>query len=192
MPLRSFTFPGGDGQAQRLGDLPNKTKLVVFWDPVSHTGEPLLQQLAALRPELEAAGSVVVPISLDDARSGEALLAELGLEEHALRTTELERLLLETILMEVLGSYDAIDAPLSLLLDRGSNLAALYFGAPRSEELIEDLTNLATSRPKDISTTSLSGGRWLGQPGRSHRRSVRALMMLGARELAEDLRDSQD
>lgn len=192
LPLRSFKLPSASGEMRRLGDLPRRTKLVVFWDPESRTGEPLLRQLAALRPELEAAGNLVVPVSLSDTSGGEALLDELGFADVALRTTQLERLLLETILLEVLGSYDAIDAPLTLLLDRGSNLAALYFGAPRSEELLEDVGNLATSRPKDISTTPLSGGHWLGQPGRSHRRSVRALMMLGARELAEDLRDAQD
>ena len=94
----------------------------------------------------------------------------------------------ETLLLEVLGTYDEIPLPLSLLLDADSSLVALYYGEPRNGELMRDLRRLR-SKPAELdSTLALSGGYWLVQPQRRYGQVIRALQMLGARDLAKDLK----
>ena len=191
LPLRNLSFPGVGGLRVTLGELERRARLLVVWDPESRAGEDLLRLASALRPELDALGAVVHPVSFTSEEPEAPVLAELGLAANALGAGERERRLLELLLLEVLDSYDELPLPVSLLFDRGSNLCAVYYGAPRSEELLEDLAAAAETRPRNPFTLELSGGRWLGPPARAHRRIIRALMLMGERAMAEDLREVQ-
>jgi hypothetical protein len=191
LPLRHLSFPAPGGRRVALGELERRARLLVFWDPESGAGADLLGLLAELRPEVDAAGAAVHPVAYRDGDGADPRLAALGLAEAALGTGEKERMLLELLLLEVLDAYDELPLPVSLLFDRGSNLCAVHFGAPRSEELLEDLAAAAAERPRNPYTLELSGGRWLGPPARAHRRIIRALMLMGERAMAEDLRDAQ-
>jgi hypothetical protein len=93
--------------------------------------------------------------------------------------------------MEVLNTYDPIALPFSLLLDENNMLCALYYGEIRSEELLKDLRRLRKRVPGSDPTLALSGGFWLGQPQRRYKQITRSLMMLGARNLATDLKRSR-
>jgi hypothetical protein len=191
LPLRHLSFPAAGNRRVVLRDLERRARLLVFWDPESGAGLDLLRLLAELRPEVEAAGASVHPVAYRDGDGSSPELVPLGLADSALGTGSKERMLLELLLLEVLDSYDELPLPVSLLLDRGGNLCAVYHGAPRTEELLEDLEGAARSRPRNPLTTDLSGGRWLAAPARAHRRIIRALMMMGERDMAEDLRDAQ-
>ncbi len=192
MPLRSLTFGAGDGSPQAMGTLSAGPKLLVLWDPQSRSGEAFLRQLATIKKRIANNGAMVVPVALDgetdDQSSTKQLMEELGFSAQALHASATDLMVVESLLMEALNTYDAIDLPLSLLLDENSRLIALYYGAIRSEDLLKDLRQVARREPGSDATLALSGGFWLGQPQRRYNLITRSLMMLGARDLAKDLK----
>jgi hypothetical protein len=191
LPLRHLSLQRA-GRSLTLAELPEQHKLLVYWDPESRTGEAFLRRLATLRSEIRARGTILCPVALESAASdGQAVLEQLGIGAEALSASKADQLVLSAILLEVLGLHDDIELPISLLLDSGSNLCALYFGEVSKEELLQDLQRMRRISPTDNSTAALSRGAWLGQPRRDLSQMVRALQMIGARDLAADLQKQQ-
>ncbi|MFT7484471.1 MAG: hypothetical protein ACI9F9_000311 [Candidatus Paceibacteria bacterium] len=188
MPLRTLAFQRPGGGKRKMSELGQALKLLTIWDPSSRAGEAFLRQLAAIKQSIAKTGTLLVPVALEGTDDGQATLKELGLAREALSASATDLLVLETLLVEVLNTYDEIELPLTLLLDRNSNLCALYYGEVQSEAIIEDLNALATKERGQDPTVALSGGFWLGQPKRDYRQIIRVLLMLGAREMANDLK----
>lgn len=190
MPLRYLAYEDASGRSVSLEELPSSSKLLTYWHPQSRSGLAFLKQLAEAQSEILEAGGVVVPVAFtgDGIDTGSDALQILGLAELALNAKSNDELILEALLVEVLSDFDSIPLPLSFLLDKQANLCAIYYGAPRTEEILEDLELMKGMRPDDNSTVALSGGHWIGRPMRRYRQIVRALMLLGARDLASDLK----
>jgi hypothetical protein len=191
MPLRSLTFSRDDGMREPIGKLGTGPKLLVLWDPDSRSGEAFLRQLATITGRIANNGTTVIPVSLEGESDGMDVLQELGFSAQALQATASDLMVIESLLMEAINTYDSIDLPLSLLLDENSRLCALYYGAIRSEDLLKDLRAMARRPKGSDATLALSGGYWLGQPKRRYKLITRSLMMLGARDLAKDLKRDQ-
>lgn len=187
VPLRSLTLHR-DGRNTAMSELPAAPKLLVVWDPDSRTGEAFVRELARERQAFAARGAVLCPVAMGGGESdGSELMAELGLVETALVATGTDKLVLSAIMLDVLGPHDELELPLSLLLDQASNLCAVYFGEVERKELLQDLARMKHLDPESPSTAPLAGGWWLAQPRRKYRQMVRALQMIGARDLAADL-----
>ncbi|MFT7670065.1 MAG: hypothetical protein ACI8X5_002772 [Planctomycetota bacterium] len=189
MPLRYMTLHNLAGQVVALDELPKTTKLLTFWDPKSRAGLAFLKQLAKSQSEIIATGTTLCPVAMDGEDSDwSSTVKKLGLTEYALAASETEELMIEALLLEILSTYDEIALPLSFLLDAQSNLCAFYYGAIPTAELVDDLQRVGKMQPDDNSTLELSGGYWLVHPTRRSGRISRALLMLGQRDLASDLK----
>lgn len=193
MPLRYLALLDANGRKTSLEALPKTPKLLTIWEPSSRSGLACLRDLAVMQAEVLKVGAVIAPVALlgDGQEAGAELLDQLGLSELALNATAQEELILEALLVEILGNFEDIPLPLSLLLDAESKLCALYYGTPQREELLEDLRRTKSMQPGVNDLVALTGGYWISHPKRRYGQIKRALMMLGARDLADDLKKSK-
>ncbi len=192
LPMRYYGLQDSEGRSITLDGLPEMTKILTLWDPETRSGVEFLRQLAESQLQILEAGAIVCPVAVEGgAGDGAEILRALGLGEFALNASANDELVLEALLVEVLNTYSDITLPLSLLLDADSNLCALYYGSIPTPELLEDLNRMSRIG-KGGHTIALSDGHWLSQPKRRYRQIIRALMMLGARDLATDLKQKKN
>ena len=152
-----------------------------------------LRDLAPVQRSLTERGGLLVPVAFEDEGDPPAPQAsELGLAGLSLVARRREQLVLATLVMEVLGNHEAVDLPITLLLDSGNNLCALYFGEVPGRMLLNDLRRAAALDVDSITTAPLLRGYWVVQPRRAFGQTVTALQMIGARDLAKELEEFPD
>lgn len=186
MPLAALSLPKEGGGRTALSDFEGSALLLVYYDPQVPATRALFEGLAAQRDQLQKTAAKVLPVQLPGTGAAPAWLSELGFEEHALRAAKNDEQVLQALMIEVFAAYPALDLPLSLLCDSGGNLSVIHFASSSPERILHDLRKLKYARPEEVSSTSISGGRWLRRPSRQFGELSRVLQMLGARELARD------
>ena len=192
VPLSALQLRDAEGPVY-LDELPEKPKLLVLHHPASGTGEGFLRALAPVQSSFSERGGLLVPVAFEDEGDPPAPQAsELGLAGLSLVARRREQLVLATLVMEVLGNHEAVDLPITLLLDSGNNLCALYFGEVPGRMLLNDLRRAAALDVDSITTAPLLRGYWVVQPRRAFGQTVTALQMIGARDLAKELEEFPD
>jgi hypothetical protein len=163
LPARALEIPATSGEPRTLGALDGRAVLV--W--VGYAADPassfLLEKLAASRKDFDANGVSLIALECgDDSAQPEARkrIDALGLGALAGRADKRFLQDLQVLVMEVLGPFDRLAFPLSLLFDRGGQLTVVYSGVPRFEDLVLDARITLALDPKGLSTEPLLRGRW--------------------------------
>jgi hypothetical protein len=167
LPARDLEIPSfaaSSGKAGRtLKDFQGKP--LIAWvgfadDPASRF---VLRALAARKKDLDANGVPLLAIECGDAAAesgARKLFRELGVDALAGRADKRFLQDIQVFAMEVIGPFDRLAHPLTLLFDRGGRLAVLYSGVPRMDEVFTDARTTYSVAPNDSSNEALLHGRW--------------------------------
>jgi len=164
LPLAPFAIPAFADPERRVSDLSGAPALIVLFTAAHHGGEALLTALAARAAELNAHALQVVPLATDqgpELAAARALAERVGLGPAAGYADGRVLESFEMAVLEVLGYFTAVPAPLAFLLDARGSLVVLYAGLTRADELVADLETLASYEPGNSGTGRFGGGRWL-------------------------------
>ncbi|MBL8863414.1 MAG: VCBS repeat-containing protein [Planctomycetes bacterium] len=144
--------------------------------------------LDACRAALEAAGAATWTLVIPEPGREEAARALLatpgargagGLLDPRLATV------LEVLLVEILGPFERIPLPLTLLLDRGGSIALLRVGPTAPEDLLADARAVVRLDPGERGTEALlGGGHWARKPERGLGALADVFQRLGRADLA--------
>ncbi len=167
LPARDLEIPSfaaSSGKAGRtLKDFQGKP--LIAWvgfadDPASRF---VLRALAGRKKDLDANGVPLLAIECGDAAAesgARKLFRELGVDALAGRADKRFLQDIQVFAMEVIGPFDRLAYPLTLLFDRSGQLTVLYSGAPRVEEVFTDARTTFSVDPNDSSNEALLHGRW--------------------------------
>src|SRR5262249_20889428 len=136
LPARPLEIPAYSGESRTVGALEGRAFLVWVGFAADPASSFLLEELAASRKEFAAKGVPLIALECgDDAAQPEARrkIEALGLGALAGRADKRFLQDLQVLTMEVLGPFDRLAYPLTLLFDRGGQLTAIYSGVPRFE-----------------------------------------------------------
>ena len=187
LPLGPLPLPSFADSKRRASALGGSAAIVVLWSSECAPCEAELAELAARRSEFAAAGIALAPISTDAPGAGlaraRARMRELGLDAAGYADGATLRQL-EAVFLEVLGNFDRVPLPASLVLDRAGQLVALHLGTPGAEALLADARVVAEMAPSYRFTGRLSDGRWLMRRGRDFAELARVFEAIGNPELA--------
>jgi hypothetical protein len=163
LPMAAFPAPSFDDVGRRVSALAGQPLLVLLWTGTDIGGEAALSRLAAQREALAAAGLALVPLTVDEGPelvAARRLVERYGLAEHAGFADGRVREAYEMALLEVLGFFRRVPAPVGLLLDPAGGLAVVYLGPPDPDTVLADLAALQSIK-NPRGTARLMRGRWL-------------------------------
>jgi hypothetical protein len=186
LPLAPFAIPGFEDPGRTVSDLTGAPALIVLFTAAHPGGEALLAGLARRAAELGAHGLQVVPLATDQGpalSAARALAERLGLASTAGYADGGVLETFEMAVLEVLGYFTSVPAPLGFLLDARGNLVVLYPGLVRAEELLADLETLASYEPGSPGTGRFGGGRWLVPRARNFAELAQAFSGRGHAEI---------
>jgi hypothetical protein len=168
LPMGAFELPAFDGPARRLRDLSQGLVLLHVWSGAHESGPAALAELGAVAAELAQANVRVVPLTVDEGAerakarrtlAGSPFAADAGFVDG--RTREA----LSILTLEMLGFFERVPLPVSLLIDRQSRACVLYLGPPEPERVLADARALAGDRLRPQQRARrLAGGPWFTQP----------------------------
>jgi hypothetical protein len=160
---------------------------VHLWTAGHESGPAALEDLVAAAPALQALDVAVVCLSVDEglelarARKRIAQTPFAGAAGYLDgRTREAFRF----AVLEVLGFFDGVPLPTTILLDTAGQACVLYVGPPDARQLVEDAAIVARLNPSMRGTLRLSGGRWTRPRPRDWDTLARVYGMTGFEELA--------
>ncbi len=161
LPMALVNVPAFDAPERRIASLAGRPVLLNLWGT---TCAACLQEFAEFRErrdELDDASLRIVTMTTDPAANhgpAREVLARFGLDADAGFVDPDFREVLEILLKEVLGRYDVVPLPTSLLLDAAGQLVAIYAGRVDLDELLRDVKLLGRMDPKSSSDTRLMDG----------------------------------
>ncbi len=144
LPLNPLNVPGYAEPLRRIASFAGKPTLLNLW---GIDCAPCLKEFGDFKKrksDIAKANLRIVPICTDLDRSEERLttarerLERFGLLEGAGYADEALLEAIEVILAEVIGTAEQIPLPMSLLIDDGGQLSALYLGPLEVDRLLRD------------------------------------------------------
>jgi hypothetical protein len=186
LPMAPFAIPAFEEPARRVSDLAGAPALIVLFTAAHPGGEALLAGLARRAADLASHGLQLVPIATDqgpELAAARALAERLGLAAEAGYADGRVLETFEMAVLEVLGYFTAVPAPVGFLLDARGNLVVLYTGLVSAEELLDDLETLASYAPGSPGTGRFGGGRWLVPRARDFAELAKAFSGRGHAEI---------
>jgi len=187
LPLAPFPVPSVDEPERKLSDFVGQPVLIHLWTAAHPSGAAGLKELQASKEELEAIGTRVLCLSVDegpDLAKARELVEAAGLDEDFGYADGSTRSAYELVVFEIAGPFDEIPLPLSFLCDSGGLLVAAYIGLPFGQELRQDLPKVARLRPDRPTTIALSGGKLLYTRARRFKLLANAFRSIGHPDLA--------
>ena len=189
VPLGALKLPGPSASMQSVSSLEGMPLLITLWGSWDGASLDFLSELG--RSNLTSNGLRVWPVSLDKARhwkEAQQLIAATGIGQLGGRADLRTRKLFELVSSELIGSFDDLPLPLSLLLDSSGSLVCMYFGAPAIAMLEADVRALGDQAVAPC-PLNLTGGRWAGNPPRRRfEQLITWLTKAGETEFAEQLK----
>ncbi len=188
LPMSPIALPRAGGNPRRISEWAGSALILSFG---AHSDERALAGMQAIEgraAERARYGIQHVPIFLNEgadqaqvlrALEGSPLLAQAGFATARLRQ------LLEVLLIEVLGPFEALPQPLHLILDKGGNLVAIHAAPSDYSLVLRDAATASYLAPEDRGTEALLGGSWARQPARDLKQVAEVLKHLGIPELAQ-------
>lgn len=153
IPLASLAVPSYEDDERTLASFAGRPVLLELWSRDCAACLAELGELHGRREELASTGLVVVPLCVDaDDPTGARARGRLERFELAGVAGPCDEGLLavvEALLREVLGEVEETPLPLSLLLDDGGRLAALYLGRVEADLLLRDARRLGSQDRAD-------------------------------------------
>ena len=187
LPMAPFVLPAFEGEARRVDSFKGRPLLLHVWSAAHESGPAALADLAAAMPALAALDVAVVCLSVDEglglARARKALL-QTPFAAHAGYLDGAAREAVRLAVLEILGFFDGVPLPTTLLLDTAGQACVLYLGPPDPRQVAADAAVVRELNPAMRGTLRLSGGRWLRQPRRDLTLLARALETAGFEEIA--------
>ncbi len=187
LSLGPVGIPAFENEGRKVADLTGGPALVHMWSTTCAACLKELPQFRDERERLTASGLRLVLLTTDPAESfdrARALLAEAGLERDAGFVDSNLSQILQVLLADVLGDYDVVPLPTSLLVDGSGELVALYLGATPFEEILRDVETMRQQNAADSSNV-LAGGSRLIPRSRDWRILAQELEKIGLTELAQ-------
>jgi len=188
LPARPLEFPGLAGSPRTVGSFQGRT--VLAW--IGSTEDPaslfVLRSLAARRRDLDQGGVPLIAMEcaqgLDAAQVRERMRS-MGVDGELCGLADRRFLQdLQVLVMEILGPFDRLAYPLTLLFDRGGQLTVLYSGVPRIDDVLTDVVLTHALDPEDLTTEPLLKGRWARPYARNIEGLGQVYDLLGRSELA--------
>ncbi|MFN0007534.1 MAG: CRTAC1 family protein [Planctomycetota bacterium] len=163
LPAGPLVLPGIDGSKRGVETYRGQPLLVFLGMPGDAASEHLLQALESREAAFVALGTARVSVKDADQRFHRAL---------------------EVFLVEILGPFDRVPYPLTMLFDSAGQLTAVYAGPAPVERILADVTLARDLDPATRSTELLLGGRW-ARPGARNLQVVGQVFdLLGDAEMA--------
>lgn len=193
LPMGALELPAFEGPARRLADLSDRLVLLHVWTGAHESGPAALAELGAAASAFEEAGVRVVCLAVDEgaerARARRAL-ADSPFAADAGYVDGRTREVLSILTLEMLGFFDRVPLPLSLLIDRQSRACVLYLGPPDPARVLADAAVIAVDglRPQQRARR-LCGGPWLTRalPRRNLPEVAQVLQGAGFEALAAEI-----
>ena len=159
LPIGPFPIPSVEQPNRKIKDLVGSPVLVHLFTAAHASGEAGLKEIQASKAELEAIGTRVVCLSVDEGQDrvrAREMVAAAGLEADFGYADGATRSAYEPIVFEVIGPFESVPLPLSFLCDASGLLVAAYIGLPYGKDLRADLPKVALLRPDRPTTIALS------------------------------------
>ncbi len=165
-PAPDFGLADLDGRKVSLAGLRGRPALLLFWTTGAEASVKALQDLAASRAPLSAAGAGLLAVSLDGpgeiakvraaAQAATGLRLALGSEELGTTYTLLNRYLLVT--------KEDLRLPTLFLLDAAGDIAKLYRGRIDAAELVADLAAIDAAPAERLRRSFRFAGKLYSTP----------------------------
>lgn len=193
LPIGALELPAFEGAARRVSGLANGLVLLHVWTGAHESGPAALDELGAAADELAQAGVRVVALTVDEGAERARARRELAETPFAADAGYVDgrtREALSILTLEMLGFFDRVPLPLSLLIDRRGRACVLYLGPPDPAVVIADARVLAADDLKPQQRARrLAGGPWLTRalPRRNFPEIAQVLQGAGFEALAAEL-----
>ena len=187
LPIGPFPTPSVEKPDRKITDFVGQPVLVHLFTAAHPSGEAGLKEIQASKAELEAIGTRVVCLSVDegpDLAKARAMVEAAGLDEDFGYADGATRAAYELVVFEIAGPFESIPLTLSFLCDQGGLLVSAYIGLPYGEDLRRDLPKVARLRPDRPTTIALSGGKLLYTRARRFKLLANAFQAIGHPDLA--------
>lgn len=187
LALPPLELPAFDDPARKLGSLAGSPVLLNLWGVEC---EACLRELAELKKErarVDAAGLRVVTLTTDAPEGRERAaerIAGFGLREDAGYATPDLMAALRVLFTDLLGDFESVPLPTSLLLDAQGQLLCLYLGPLTVDELLADVALVARLRPEEPGDTLVTDGIRLVTRPRPWRSLADGFAKIGREDLA--------
>ncbi len=172
---------------RRVADLQGRPFLVWVGLASDAASRYTLQALASQKKALDAIGAPLIALEAGDP-AGEAeareLFEKLGVGVLAGRADKRFLRALEVYLVEILGPFERLADPVTLLFDRVGQLTVVYSGVPRVEEVLADVAAARDLDPATRTTEPLLHGRWAQPLSRNLEGVAQIFDVLGDAEIA--------
>ncbi len=189
LPVGPLRIPGFAAPERQVADLAGGVVLLHLWKPASEASQLELRELASRRSALAAAGLSVVPLCVADGgpelAEARKLTRELGFADVAGYADGALLRELEALFLEVLGNFDGVPLPASLLLDRAGQIVALYLGPAGIDQLLADTAVVGEMATHFGFNGRLLGGYWELRRSRTFGMLGGVFEKLGRPELAQ-------
>lgn len=186
LPAAPVVLPSFDGTNRTVATYAGKPLVVFVGKPGDPASEFQLRSLAARKSAFDALGAQLIALSENqEADPGAETAArelqdEIGLASTAGLADRRFHQVVEVFLVEVLGPFDRLAYPLTLLFDRAGQLTAVYTGTAPVDTILADARNLD---PAGRTTERLLGGRWAQAGARNLEGVAQIFDLLGDAEM---------
>ena len=187
LPLAPYGIPSFENAARKVADLAGAPALIHLWTSSHESGRAGLEDMARARDALAGTDVRVVTLTTDEGGAlvrARRVLDELGLgqdagycDAHALDG-------MRVVMLEILGFFNRIPHPLTLLVDAKGQVCAVYLGLADPERMAADARTVASMNTKLKNLRKLEGGRWLTQGRRDFETLAEAMSFANHEELA--------
>lgn len=192
LPMRAVELPSFAGGDRRISAFDGQVLLVNMAAAEDDLSHAVLEKLGKEAAALERRGVTLVPLIEGEGPAVEktrARMRDLGLDARAGPADKRFHQALEVMLIEVLGPFDRLPMPLTLLFDRGGQLLVVYCGDLEVRGLMRDASIAGEMDPKARTTEKLSSGRWVARPARDLEAVAQVYDLLGRSDLAQFCRE---
>jgi hypothetical protein len=169
LPARALELPSAAQPARTVAAFQGRPLLVWVGFSADPPSKFVLEALAAKKKELEGLGVPLVALECGEG-------ATAGADKRFLQD-------LQVLIMEVLGPFDRLAYPLTLLFDRGGQLTVLYSGAPSIDDVLADAATTRGLDPARLTTEPLLRGKWVRPAPRNVEGLAQIFDLLGRSEL---------
>jgi hypothetical protein len=166
LPARALELPSAGPANQTVAALQGRAFLVCVGVPQDPASKFVHEALAARKKELEGLGVPLLAFECGEGQADKRFLQDL-----------------QVLVMEVLGPFDRLAYPLTLLFDRGGALTVVYSGVPSIDDVLADAATTRGLDPAALTTEPLLRGKWARPAPRNVEGLAQIFDLLGRSEL---------